>query len=641
MTRRLLLLLTVVIAFGVTASNLYGTPDAIAIDEIVVGPSDADGADVSFHVKSHVDLDVNCSWDGGTAGPGTNYTVTTHFPVGPTTITCTDSAENKATETVTVTYDPPPPPPGDTTAPTLTVPGDSTVEATSSAGAVVSYTASATDDTDPAPVVNCSPASGSTFALGATTVNCTATDSSTNSSNGSFTITVVDTTPPALSLPADINTSASSSSGAVVTFSASASDAVSGSVAVSCSPSSGSTFPIGTTTVNCSATDGAGKTANGSFNVTVNDDGGPQFSNVPGTVTIEANGPSGAVANYTAPSATDAIDGPSIVTCSPPSGSLFPLGSTTVTCSASDNHSNSNSASFAVLVVDTTPPTLLVPANSSAYATTPSGLAASGYGLSQFLSGAHASDLVDPNPHVVTNAGDFLSVGVHTITFTAVDASGNTTVKSAVFEVLPMPAAGTPPLPLPPNVHAPPNVTGFKAVAGDGRVQLSWKIPSGVDHVVITRTLTAGGDPQRVYSGSGLSFVDRGVVNGLEYRYVIVSVDDAGNESPGAAAVALPKRALLRSPKDGAKLAKPPKLLWVKNSEAAYYNVQLFRGKTKILSTWPVGTSLGLKHSWKYQGRKFTLTRGTYRWYVWPGFGARAAVDYGELLGSRTFRITR
>ncbi len=122
---------------------------------------------------------------------------------------------------------------------------------------------------------------------------------------------------------------------------------------------------------------------------------------------------------------------------------------------------------------------------------------------------------------------------------------------------------------------------------------------------------------------------------------MIVSVAPNGQQSAGVAAVALPKPSLLRSPKDGARLKKPPKLLWAKNSEAAYYNVQLFRGKVKILSTWLVPASLALKRTWKYQGRRYTLTRGVYRWYVWPGFGARSAVDYGDLLGSRSFEITR
>jgi hypothetical protein len=100
-------------------------------------------------------------------------------------------------------------------------------------------------------------------------VNCSATDAAGNSATGSFYVTVVDTTPPALSLPANITTAATGISGAVVTYSASASDLVDGPVAVSCSPASGSTFAPGTTTVNCSATDAAGTTATGSFTVHV------------------------------------------------------------------------------------------------------------------------------------------------------------------------------------------------------------------------------------------------------------------------------------------------------------------------------------------------------------------------------------
>ena len=78
----------------------------------------------------------------------------------------------------------------DTTAPVLTLPGDITALATSPAGAVVSFTVSATDNVDPGPTVTCSPASGSTFTIGATTVSCTASDGSGNWSDGSFDVTV-------------------------------------------------------------------------------------------------------------------------------------------------------------------------------------------------------------------------------------------------------------------------------------------------------------------------------------------------------------------------------------------------------------------------------------------------------------------
>jgi X-Pro dipeptidyl-peptidase len=78
----------------------------------------------------------------------------------------------------------------DTIAPTLHLPADITVDATSPAGAIVTYTATATDNEDPDPSVKCLPASGSTFPIGTTTVSCTATDASGNSSTGSFTVHV-------------------------------------------------------------------------------------------------------------------------------------------------------------------------------------------------------------------------------------------------------------------------------------------------------------------------------------------------------------------------------------------------------------------------------------------------------------------
>ena len=78
----------------------------------------------------------------------------------------------------------------DTTAPTLTVPAPLTVNATSPAGASVPYTVTATDNLDPAPGIACTPASGSTFPLGTTTVNCTATDKAGNSTSRNFTVTV-------------------------------------------------------------------------------------------------------------------------------------------------------------------------------------------------------------------------------------------------------------------------------------------------------------------------------------------------------------------------------------------------------------------------------------------------------------------
>jgi hypothetical protein len=92
-----------------------------------------------------------------------------------------------------------------------------------------------------------------------------------------------DTTAPVLTLPDDMIVLASSASGAVVDFTASANDAVEGPVPVTCSPDSGSEFPVGTTTVNCTAEDSHGNQASGSFTVTVQlPVAGGQCKGVPG-----------------------------------------------------------------------------------------------------------------------------------------------------------------------------------------------------------------------------------------------------------------------------------------------------------------------------------------------------------------------
>ena len=80
--------------------------------------------------------------------------------------------------------------PVDTTPPTLNVPAGIAADATSSTGAVVAYSVTATDDIDPAPVVSCAPASGTTFPIGDTTVSCSATDASGNTAAAQFVVHV-------------------------------------------------------------------------------------------------------------------------------------------------------------------------------------------------------------------------------------------------------------------------------------------------------------------------------------------------------------------------------------------------------------------------------------------------------------------
>jgi len=160
--------------------------------------------------------------------------------------------------------------PADTAAPVVTVPAD--ISRTSASGVAIAYTATARDAVDGAIAPTCTPASGSTFAVGSTAVRCSATDSAGNTGRASFTITVraPDTTMPVITVPAGMSVPASSASGATVTYGATATDNVDGALTPTCAPASESTFAAGTTTtVTCTARDSSGNLGSASFTVTV------------------------------------------------------------------------------------------------------------------------------------------------------------------------------------------------------------------------------------------------------------------------------------------------------------------------------------------------------------------------------------
>ena len=114
----------------------------------------------------------------------------------------------------------------------------------------------ADDDPEDGPLTPvCTPASGATFPLGDTTVTCTATDSKGQTKSASFKVTMRDTTAPALTLPGPITVDADATGTAVVTFVVTATDAVTNPITPTCTPASGTAFPIGPTTVTCTAKD--------------------------------------------------------------------------------------------------------------------------------------------------------------------------------------------------------------------------------------------------------------------------------------------------------------------------------------------------------------------------------------------------
>ena len=176
-----------------------------------------------------------------------------------------DLAGNEQTVTLTLIVT------GDRIPPVITVPANFNAEATSASGAAVTYTASALDAGDGVVTPICTPVSGSTFALGENTVTCTATDLHYNTATASFKITVVDTTPPVITVPSDIVLEATGVNTPVTWTAPTSTDLVDGSVAVTCTKNSGDTFTVGETIVNCEATDSHTNKGTASFKVTITD----------------------------------------------------------------------------------------------------------------------------------------------------------------------------------------------------------------------------------------------------------------------------------------------------------------------------------------------------------------------------------
>jgi len=107
------------------------------------------------------------------------------------------------------------------------------------------------------------------YPLGTNRVTLTVTDSHGVSDSCTALVIVQDSTPPQITCPADITVDSTSPGGAAVSFAPTASDTCSGPPTVVCAPSSGSGFPIGTTSIACTATDHAGNTVSCQFQVTV------------------------------------------------------------------------------------------------------------------------------------------------------------------------------------------------------------------------------------------------------------------------------------------------------------------------------------------------------------------------------------
>jgi len=357
------------VTFTVQEPSFDGPP-LIGYDEVQVEEATSSrGAIVNLNVTAQNPngdpVPVTCSPESGS-----------QFPMGGTNVTC--SATNSfGTSTariyVLVT---------DFTGPVVTVPADIV-----SSTPVVTWEASAVDAIDGVRPVTCSPSSGSSFGPGVTQVVCSAADETGNIGFGFFTVTLPGGAP-VITVPADITVDSPDGQPVEVPFTVTATN----DAEIVCRwpsgiPFEGNRFGVGTTTLTCTATNLTGSDTK-SFSVTVNDLTAPPPPEltVPDDITVEATSSAGAEVTFV----TTATNG-GIIVCTPPSGSTFALGETTVTCTAT-NDGGSDTDSFTVTVVDTTPPQIL------SVDATPAVLWPPNHQMVNVTVAVVAFDVADPNP---------------------------------------------------------------------------------------------------------------------------------------------------------------------------------------------------------------------------------------------------
>ena len=155
--------------------------------------------------------------------------------------------------------------------------------------------------------------------------------------------------------------------------------------------------------------------------------------NVPNNITVSTEDVNGTPIVTYSVSATDDRDVTSGPTCTKSSGSAFSIGTTTVTCTASDAAGNTGTASFTVTVeytfVDTTPPGFIQPENVAAATTNPAGVT-----VSYTLPTATDNVGVTSGPTCTPASDSIFSIGTTTVTCTASDATGN--VGTTSFDVI-------------------------------------------------------------------------------------------------------------------------------------------------------------------------------------------------------------
>lgn len=282
-----------------------------------------------------------------------------------------------------------------------------------------------TDNCPGAVTLTQTPAPGTTF-TGVTNVTLRATDAAGNSSTCNVLITIIDVTAPVITCPANVTVAANTSCTASLASYTGSTTAVDncGSATITQTPAAGTSLTLNSVnTITMRATDGVGNSSTCTFTVRVSDLTGPTISCPTNIVQSNATNQCGATVNYASAAASELCSPPaSLTNLGQPSGTFFPVGSSSVTFRASDAAGNTSTCSFTITINDTQLPTISCPAS----ITKTNDL--DKCGSVTVFPNATASDNC-PNVVVeVTSAlksGDLFPVGSTTVVFRATDQGNN------------------------------------------------------------------------------------------------------------------------------------------------------------------------------------------------------------------------
>jgi HYR domain len=286
---------------------------------------------------------------------------------------------------------------------------------------------------------------------------------------------------------------------------------------------------------------------------------------LPGDTVAEATSPAGAIVGL---AAADNLDPTPVLACSPAPGTVFPLGSTAVTCTATDAAGNATNGDLTITVRDTTPPSLAPHPDVVVGQQSPQGA------VVNYTSPA-ATDLADPSPEVACQpaSGTTFPLGETQVSCVAEDAEGLTS-PTETFTVIVQ--AG--PTPAKPGINTTvPHLTNRASAEFDLDAQTGLTVECRLDGPLGTGSFSpCSADTPQSYSG---------LVDGT-YLFTVQVTNSIGNVNQASYGWTVDRTA----PAPVARFSARPgfrrvALSWTKPIDADYDRVRVWR-KRGATGSW-------------------------------------------------------